>query len=509
MTNKQMKNNKIKIFDTTLRDGEQSPGATLNTDEKIQIALALEEMGVDIIEAGFPISSPDDFNAVAQIAKQVKNSTVCGLARAIPKDIETAGKAVQHAKQGRIHTFVSTSEIHLKHLMKKSQDEILEIAQSSVSLARNLCDDVEFSAMDASRTDIDYLCKIIRTAIDAGATTINAPDSVGFLIPSEHGQFIAEIIKRIPDFNQGKAILSVHCHNDLGLATANSIASIQNGARQVECAINGLGERGGNTALEEVVMTLKTKKDILDFKTNIDTTKIAKISKLVSRLSGIPVQPNKAIVGINAFAHESGIHQDAILKKRETFDIMCAQDIGLSENKLVLGKHSGRAALRDHLKKLGHDLSDKELLSVFERFKILADKKKEIYDDDLEALVSDEVTDVAEDYKLISLSLKSDTKKKPSATIELNIRGQEQKAESEGTGSLDAVFCAIKKLIPKPKPKLALYQVNAITGGTDAQAEVTVRLKKNNRTVNGHGVDSDVIVASAKAFINGLNKLDN
>ena len=502
-----MKN--IKIFDTTLRDGEQSPGASLNTDEKIQIALALEEMGVDIIEAGFPISSPDDFNAVEQIAKRVKNSTVCGLARAIPKDIEVAGQAVKHAASGRIHTFISTSDIHLKYQMNKTQDEVLEIAKKSVKLARNLCDNIEFSAMDASRTDINYLCTIIKAVIKEGATTINIPDSVGYSIPSEFGEFIAQIIKKVPEFNDKKIALSVHCHNDLGLATANSLVAIQNGATQVECAINGLGERGGNAALEEIVMALKVRKDIFDCKNNIDATKIAKISKLVSRSTGIIVQPNKAIVGANAFAHESGIHQDAILKKRETFEIMLAQDIGLRENKLVLGKHSGRAALNDHLGKLGHDLSKAELLDVFKRFKVLADKKKEIYDEDIEALVGDATTQTNKDYELNYLKLSSETAKTPNATVELIIKGKKQKAKAEGNGTLDAVFCAIKKLIPEEnQPKLALYQVNAITGGTDAQAEVTVRLKQDDKTVNGHGVDSDVIVASAKAFVSGLNKLD-
>jgi len=503
-----MKKNTIKIFDTTLRDGEQSPGASLNTEEKIQIALALEEMGVDIIEAGFPVSSPDDFNAVQKIAKLVKNSVVCGLARAIPRDIEIAGQAVKDAKHGRIHTFLSTSEIHLKYQMKKTQDEVFEIAKKAVRLARNMCDDVEFSAMDASRTEINYLCKVIKAAIKEGATTINIPDSVGYSIPSEFGRFIAQIVKKVPEFSNGKAILSVHCHNDLGLATANSLVAVQNGATQVECAINGLGERGGNAALEEIVMALKVREDIFNCTNNINTTKISKISKLVSRATGIVVQPNKAIVGANAFAHESGIHQDAILKKRETFEIMRAQDIGLSDNKLVLGKHSGRAALSDHLKRLGYDLNKEEILNVFKRFKVLADKKKEIYDEDIEALVSDETARASNDYKLFSLSLESSTKKTPSATIELIVKGKKEKANAKGTGSLDAVFCAIKKLIPKAdKPSLVLYQVSAITGGTDAQAEVTVRLKgQNSRAVNGHGVDSDVIVASAKAFVNALNK---
>ena len=503
-----MKNTPIKIFDTTLRDGEQSPGASLNTEEKIQIALSLEAMGVDIIEAGFPITSPDDFNAVSQIATQVKNSTVCGLARAVPKDIEVAGEAVKPAKNGRIHTFVSTSDIHLKYQMKKTQAEVEVIAKNAVKLARSLCADVEFSAMDASRTEIDYLCKIIKIAISEGATTINIPDSVGYAIPSEFGNFIAQIIEKIPEFKDDKITLSVHCHNDLGLATANSLAAVQNGATQVECAINGLGERGGNAALEEIVMALKVRPDIFNTQTKIDATKIAKISKLVARSTGIIVQPNKAIVGANAFAHESGIHQDAILKKRETFEIMCAQDIGLTENKLVLGKHSGRAALNDHLKKLGFELSDEELLNVFKRFKVLADKKKEIYDEDIEALVSDEVTHASEDYKFVYLKLNSETDKTPSAEVELVVKGKKEKTVAKGTGSVDAVFCAIKKLAPgSEKLNLALYQVNAITGGTDAQAEVTVRLKRDNKTVNGHGVDSDVIVASAKAFVNALNKL--
>lgn len=501
-----MKN--IKIFDTTLRDGEQSPGASLNTDEKIQIALALEEMKVDIIEAGFPISSPDDFNAVNKIAKLVKNSTVCGLARAIPKDIEAAGKAIKPAKKGRIHTFISTSDIHLKYQIKKTQSQVLEMAKQAVRQARSHCADVEFSAMDASRTEINYLCKVIKAAIAEGATTINIPDTVGYSIPSEFGKFVANIIKKVPEFNNKKIILSVHCHNDLGLATANSLAAVQNGAGQVECAINGLGERGGNTALEEIVMAIKVRNDIFKCKTSVDATKISKISKLVSRATGILVQPNKAIVGANAFAHESGIHQDAIIKKRETFEIMSAKDIGLSENKLILGKHSGRAALAKHLKKLGYNLNDQELLNVFTRFKKLADQKKEIYDNDIIALVSDEVVHENEYYKLSSIYLEADTKKTPKAIVELIINNKKQKTQSIGTGSVDAVFGAIKKLIPSSnKAKLKLYQVNSITGGTDAQAVVTVRLEHDKKIVNGHGLDNDVIVASAKAFINALNKL--
>ena len=496
----------IKIFDTTLRDGEQSPGASMNTEEKIKVALQLEKLGVDIIEAGFPITSPDDFIAVNQIAKKVKNSTICGLARAVPKDIETCWEAVKDAVSPRIHTFISTSEIHLKYQMKKTQDEVLEMARKAVKLARSLCEDVEFSAMDASRTDLDYLCKVLKVAIEEGATTINIPDSVGYAIPNEFGKFIADIIERIPEF-KNDVILSVHCHNDLGLATANSLAAVQNGARQVECAINGLGERGGNAALEEVVMALDVRPDMFPEKTRINKKEIWKSSRLVSNITGINVQPNKAIVGKNAFAHESGIHQDAILKKRETFEIMCAEDIGLDTNRLVLGKHSGRAALNDRLQQLGHSLNDEELLQVFTRFKELCDKKKEVYDEDLEAIVSDEMAINQQKFQLKDLDVNTGTVKQPNAIVEILAEGEVLESKGEGTGPVDAIYKAIDQIIGD-QGDLMEFNVNAVTEGIDAVAEVIVKVKsKEGRTFTGKGVHTDIIVASAKAYLQALNKI--
>lgn len=499
----------IKIFDTTLRDGEQSPGASLNTDEKIQIALALEELGVDVIEAGFPIASPDDFNAVSKIAQKIKNSTICGLARAIPKDIEAAGEAVRRAKSGRIHTFVSTSDIHLKYQMKKSQAEVLEIAQKSVRLARKLCEDVEFSAMDASRTEIDYLCQVVRAVIAEGATTINIPDSVGYAIPSEFGAFIAQIIKKVPEFQDKNITLSVHCHDDLGLATSNSLAAVQNGATQIECTINGLGERGGNAPLEEVVMAMRCRKDIFKAKTNIKIKKIAQTSRLVSRLTGILVPPNKAVVGDNAFAHESGIHQDAILKKRETFEIMRAEDIGLKENKLVLGKHSGRAALANHLKKLNIKLDQKELLDVFKRFKKLADEKKDIYDEDLMALVSDELESIHQKYSLDLLQVTTGNKARPTATVALSEEdGNISEVSKIADGTINAIYGAIDKIVGT-KHELLEFSMKAITEGKDAQAEVFTKIKKKGKTYSGYGASNDIILAATKSYLSAVNNSFN
>ena len=494
----------IKIFDTTLRDGEQSPGATLNTQEKIQIALALEKMKVDVIEAGFAIASPDDFNAINKIARKVKNSTICSLSRAIPKDIEAAAQAVKPAKHPRIHTFISTSDIHLKYQMKTTQKAALEQAKKAVKLARKLCSDVEFSAMDASRTNIEYLCRVIKAVIQEGATTINIPDTVGYSIPEEFGKFIKQIIERIPEFKQN-ITLSVHCHNDLGLATANSLSAIQNGATQVECAINGLGERGGNTALEEVVMAIRTRKDFFKTKTSIRTKEISKISKLVANSTGIIVQPNKAIVGSNAFAHESGIHQDAILKKRETFEIMCAQDIGLEDNSLVLGKHSGRAALNDKLKKLDFNLNKNEILEVFQKFKELADKKKEIYDEDLVALVSDKLQTEGQKYNLELLQVICGNKARPTATISLqDDQGKIHETSQIADGPIDAIYRAIDEILGT-ETKLLEFSIKAITEGKDAQAEVITRIKKKNKTYSGYGASNDIIVASAKSYLNAIN----
>jgi len=496
----------IKIFDTTLRDGEQSPGASMNTEEKIKIALQLEKLGVDIIEAGFPITSKDDFNAVNQIAKQVRNSTICGLARAVPKDIETCWDAVKNAKYPRIHTFISTSEIHLKYQMKKTKSEVLEMVKNAVCLAKNLCEDVEFSAMDASRTDLDYLCEVFKVAIEEGATTINVPDSVGYAIPNEFGKFITDIIKRIPAFTKD-VILSVHCHNDLGLATANSLVAVQNGARQIECAINGLGERGGNAALEEVVMALDVRSDMFSAKTQINKKEIYKTSRLVSNVTGLNVQANKAIVGKNAFAHESGIHQDAILKKRETFEIMSAEDIGLDTNRLVLGKHSGRAALNDRLQQLGHVLNSDELLQVFERFKELCDKKKEVYDEDLEAIVNDEMATNQQKFQLKDLDVHTGTIHQPNAFVQIEAEGKIFESKGDGTGPVDAIYKAIDQVIGD-QGSLMEFNVNAVTEGIDAVAEVIVKVKsKEGKTFTGKGVHTDIIVASAKAYLQALNKI--
>lgn len=505
----------IKIFDTTLRDGEQSPGASMNMEEKIKVALQLEKLGVDIIEAGFPITSKDDFNAVNEIAKQVTNSTVCGLARAVSKDIETCWDAIKDAKSPRIHTFVSTSEIHLKYQMKKTQEEVLVMARNAVKLARSLCEDVEFSAMDASRTELDYLCEVIKVAIEEGATTINIPDSVGFAIPNEFGKFIADIIEKVPALKDD-VILSVHCHNDLGLATANSLAAVQNGARQIECAINGLGERGGNAALEEVVMALDVRPELfsahplgttLGVKTRINKKHIYKTSRLVSNITGIHVQANKAIVGKNAFAHESGIHQDAILKKRETFEIMCAEDIGLDTNRLVLGKHSGRAALNDRLMQIGYELKEEELLLVFTRFKELCDKKKEVYDEDLEAIVNDEIATNLQLFQLKDLDVNTGTIHQPNAHVEVTVDGEIKIAEENGTGPVDAIYKAIDQIIGD-YGKLMEFNVNAVTEGIDAVAEVVVKVQnKEGKIFKGKGVHTDIIVASAKAYLQALNKI--
>ena len=492
------------IFDTTLRDGEQSPGASMTRDEKVRIARALEKMRVDIIEAGFPIASPGDFDAVKAVASAVKDSTVCGLARALGKDIECAGEALKPAQSARIHTFLATSPIHMREKLRMTPDEVVDNAVKAVKKARRYTDDVEFSPEDAGRSEVDFLCRVIEKVIGAGATTINIPDTVGYNIPHQFGQLIQTLIERIPNADQ--AIFSVHCHNDLGLAVANSLAAVRNGARQVECTINGLGERAGNAALEEVVMAVRTRQDVFSCDTRIDSTQIVPCSRLVSSITGFPVQPNKAIVGANAFAHESGIHQDGVLKSRETYEIMRAEDVGWAENHIVLGKHSGRNALRARFRDLGIEFDSEEALNdVFVRFKALADRKHEIYDEDLQALVS-AATDEPETYKLVYLNVTSETGEKPLARVTLNVDGEEHSSEAIGGGPVDAALKAIEE-IAGSESQLKLYSVNNITSGTDAQGEVTVRLEKDGRIVNGQGADTDIVIASAKAYLNALNKL--
>lgn len=496
-------NDRVIIFDTTLRDGEQSPGASMTGEEKLRIAKALERLRVDVIEAGFAIASPGDFAAVKTIADTIQDSTVCSLARAVDADIERAAEALKGANSGRIHTFIATSPIHMQYKLRMQPDQVVEQALRAVTKARNLCADVEFSCEDAGRSDIDFLCRIVEAAIDAGARTINIPDTVGYAIPHQYGELIAQLLTRIP--NADKAVFSVHCHNDLGLAVANSLAAVVAGARQVECTINGLGERAGNAALEEIVMAIKTRQDLLGVHTRIETEHILSASRLVSGITGFPVQPNKAIVGANAFAHESGIHQDGVLKHRETYEIMSAQSVGWNANKMVMGKHSGRAAFRSRLDELGIVLAEDELNAAFARFKDLADKKHEIFDEDLQALVTDTLTEeTPEHYKLTSLEVTSKTGQVPQARLMLAVDGHEQAASAQGSGPVDATFKAIES-IAGSQATLQLYSVNAITQGTDSQGEVTVRLEKGGRIVNGNGADTDIVVASAKAYLNALN----
>jgi 2-isopropylmalate synthase len=497
---------KLIIFDTTLRDGEQSPGASMTKDEKLRIAKALEKMRVDIIEAGFPIASQGDFEAVKAVAEMVTESTVCGLARALDKDIDRAAEALKPAKSSRIHTFLATSPIHMREKLRMEPDQVVEHAVRAVKRARNYTDNVEFSPEDAGRSEFDFLCRVIEATIDAGATTINIPDTVGYNLPQYFGDLIGKLIENIP--NSDKAVFSVHCHNDLGLAVGNSLAAVLNGARQVECTINGLGERAGNAALEEVVMTVRTRRDIFSCDTDLDTTQIMHCSRLVSTITGFPVQPNKAIVGANAFAHESGIHQDGVLKSRETYEIMRAEDVGWNANRMVLGKHSGRNAFRTRLEELGITFDKEEdLNAAFSSFKDLADKKHEIFDDDLQALVSDTIQEGANDWiKLISLKASIETGEIPKAEITLSIDGVEKRANAEGGGPVDATFKAIESLI-NSGCNLQLYSVNNITTGTDSQGEVTVRIDREGRIVNGLGADTDIVTASAKAYINALNKV--
>ncbi|MEZ5494692.1 MAG: 2-isopropylmalate synthase [Pseudomonadales bacterium] len=493
------------IFDTTLRDGEQSPGASMTRDEKIRIARQLEKLGVNVIEAGFAAASPGDFEAIQTIAKTIKTSTVCSLARANEKDVRRAGEAITPAQSGRIHTFIATSPIHMEKKLRMAPDQVVEQAIMAVKLAREYTDDVEFSAEDAVRSDMDFLVRIFGEVIKAGAKTINVPDTVGYSIPALWGERMRQLIERVPGAD--KVIWSTHCHNDLGMAVANSLAAVMNGARQVECTINGLGERAGNASLEEIVMAVRTRKDVFPVETRIDATQIVPTSKLVSSITGYPVQPNKAIVGANAFAHESGIHQDGVLKHRETYEIMRAEDVGWHTNKLVLGKLSGRNAFRTRLKDLGIELDETALNDAFARFKDLADKKSEIFDEDLQALVSDmEPSEIQETYQLSALEVQSKTGSRPHAKLSLLVKGETMQAEAEGSGPVDAAFKAIEN-IAQSGTDLLLYSVNAITSGTDSQGEVTVRLEHAGRVINGNGADTDIVVASVKAYLNALNLL--
>jgi 2-isopropylmalate synthase len=493
---------KIKIFDTTLRDGEQSPGASMNVDEKIQVAKQLVKLGVDIIEAGFPIASPGDFDAVKRIANEIGGSTIAGLARAREEDITRAWNAIKDASLKRIHTFHSTSDIHLKYQYRISRDEALKRSVEMVKLARSLVEDVEFSPMDATRTDVQYLLEFVSAVIEAGAGTVNIPDTVGYTTPSEFGDLIRIIKERIGN----SAVISVHCHDDLGLSVANSLAAVLNGAGQVECTINGIGERAGNCSMEEVVMALKTRREYYRADTNIKSKEIIRASRLVTRITGIPVQPNKAIVGANAFAHESGIHQDGLLKEKMTYEIMRPEDVGLQKTELVLGKHSGRHAFKTRLKELGYELASNEIETAFVKFKNLADQKKYIFDEDIEALVTEEVSKVHEYYRLIDVSISSGMKQEPMAIVTVQVGSKSLDMMKYGDGPVDATYKAIAA-ITGTKSTLQKYDVKGITGGTDALGEVFVTLEESGKTVRGHGSDTDVIIASAKAYLNALNKL--
>ena len=494
--------NRVVIFDTTLRDGEQSPGATMSHDEKLEIAGLLDDMGVDIIEAGFPIASEGDFEAVSEIARRANRAVICGLARANFRDIDRCWEAVRHAKAPRIHTFIGTSPLH-RAIPNLSRDEMAEKIHETVSHARNLCDNVQWSPMDATRTEWDYLCRVVEIAIKAGATTINIPDTVGYTAPNESADLIRRLIAEVPGAEE--VVFATHCHNDLGMATANSLAAVEGGARQIECTINGLGERAGNTALEEVVMAMKVRHDIIPFTTGIDTTKLMNISRRVAAVSGFAVQFNKAIVGKNAFAHESGIHQDGMLKNAETFEIMRPEDVGLTETNLVLGKHSGRAALRSKLADLGYDLGDNQLKDVFVRFKALADQKKEVYDEDLIALMQ-VGSDVEDRIKLKALRVSCGMDLEKRAEMVLSIDGEELTTSQVGDGPVDAAFNAIKALFAH-HARLQLYQVSAVTEGTDAQATVSVRLEEEGKIATGQSADVDTVVASVRAYVDALNRL--
>ena len=504
MSTNTVKPERVRIFDTTLRDGEQSPGAAMTLEEKIEVAEFLDTMGVDVIEAGFPISSPGDFEAVSEIAKRVKNAVVCGLARAGFKDIDRAGDALKNAKRARIHTFISTSPVHMKHKLNMGPNAVLDAVGASVSHARSLTDDVQWSPEDATRTEHDFLCRCVELAIRSGATTVNIPDTVGYATPQEFFELIQMLKNRVPNIDQ--AVIATHCHNDLGLAVANSLAGVLAGARQIECTINGIGERAGNAALEEIVMALKVRRDRMPFATGIDATMLARASKLVSNVTSFPVQYNKAIVGKNAFSHESGIHQDGMLKNVETYEIMRPEEVGVKETSLVLGKLSGRHAFRDKLANLGYELSDAAVEDAFRRFKELADKKKRLFDEDIVALVDDEIVRGHDLISVKGLRVVTGTGMAPTADMTLIVDGEEKRIKTEGDGPVDAIFKAIHELYPHTA-SLQIYQVHAVTEGTDAQATVSVRLEEDGRTVTGRGADTDTLVASAYAYVNALNKL--
>ena len=497
--------NRVFIFDTTLRDGEQSPGASMNPDEKLRIARQLEKLGVDIIEAGFPVASEGDFASVRQIAREIRGCGIAALARANAADIDRAWEAVAEAVSPRIHTFISSSDIHLQHQLHKSREQVLREAVAAVAHARNYTQNVEFSPMDATRSDRDYLCAMVEAVIAAGATTVNIPDTVGYAVPDEFGDLIATLFRRVKNIR--RAVISVHCHNDLGLATANALAALRNGARQVECTINGIGERAGNSAMEEVVMAIKTRKDLFDLWTGIRTEYIHQTSRLLTQITGIHVQPNKAIVGANAFAHESGIHQDGLIKEKITYEIMTPQSVGISDTHIVLGKHSGSHAIADRLRALGYALEDEQIQRVFVRFKELADVKKEVFDEDLESIVYEEASRSEEKYRFVYLNIVSGSQAVPTATMQMEVDGKMVQEAGFGVGPVDAIFTAIRKITKTDYPLLK-YAVNAVTGGTDAQGEAMVQLKFNGRSAVGRGAHPDVLVASAKAYINALNRLE-
>jgi 2-isopropylmalate synthase len=504
MTTTQSEKDRVVIFDTTLRDGEQCPGATMTHEEKIEVAELLDTMGVDIIEAGFPIASDGDFYAVNEIAKRAKNSVICGLSRAAFNDIDRCAEAIKPAERKRIHTFLSTSPVHMKWKLQKEPHEVLQMVINQVTRARNHVDDVEWSAEDGTRTEFDFLCRCVEEAIKAGATTINIPDTVGYTTPEEYFEMFRKVREAVP--NSDKAVFSVHCHNDLGMAVANSLAGVKAGCRQIECTINGIGERAGNAALEEVVMAMKVRNDVLPFWTNVDATMLTRASKLVAAATSFPVQYNKAIVGRNAFAHESGIHQDGMLKNAQTYEIMMPESVGVKQTSLVMGKHSGRHAFVHKLEEMGYHLASNQLEDAFVRFKTLADRKKHIYDEDIEALVDEEIAHAQDRIKLVSLSVIAGTRGPQRATMKLDIDGKQTLAECEGNGPVDAVFNCIKEIVPH-EAVLELYQVHAVTAGTDAQAEVSVRLANDGRAVTAKGADPDTLVASAKAYLGALNKL--
>lgn len=495
----------LKIFDTTLRDGEQSPGASMNVEEKLHVARQLAKLNIDVIEAGFPIASDGDFEAVKRISEEIKGVTIAGLARTKDIDIERAGEAIKPAESGRIHTFIATSDIHLKFKLRMSREEVLATAVDAVRKARQYTDDVEFSAEDATRSDWDFLCNVTEEVIKAGAGTVNIPDTVGYAVPHEFGELIEYLMNNVPNIDQ--TVISVHCHNDLGLAVSNSLMAVIKGAGQVECTINGIGERAGNAAMEEIVMSLKTRPKLFNIATKVITEEIYKSSRLVSKITGMLIQPNKAIVGANAFAHESGIHQDGFLKERSTYEIMEPETVGIPQSKLVLGKHSGRHAFRERLKELGFELTDEELNKAFSRFKHLCDQKKYIFDEDLETLVSEEVKKAPEVFSLKELSVSGGTDVKPTAKVRLVVRGEDMALTESGDGPVDATYRAIARLTAT-RSRLEKFEIKSITGGTDALGEVLVTLQEDGRTVRGYGSDTDIIIAAAKSYINALNKIE-